>query len=178
MAATLSCSSTHMVHNAPVALYRTSGQSGTPSMFILHLRKNLASNLSLKLSHQTSNRGVLLARASADSDNVRELASEKAVETGKQVADDTTKLASGQNPVGFDANTEDASDTASYNSDVREKVADVASDMAVDPADVDSLAKKDAEPLAQEYGRTIDDTADALESKAEEVSDRQVKKEL
>lgn len=178
MAATLGCSSTHMLHNAPVALSRTSGQPATSSTSILPLSKQLASNLSLKRSqHQISTRGVLLARASANKDNVRELASEKAVETGKEVADDTSKLANGQSSAELDATAEDASDAASYNSDVREKVVDVASDMAVDPADADDLAKKDAKPLAQEYGRSIDDTTEALESKAEEVSDREAKKE-
>jgi len=176
MAATLGWSSTHMMHTAPVAQSRTSGQATTSSTSsILHLRKLKPS---LKLSqHQISNRGVLLARASTNSDNVRELASEKAVESGKDVVDDATKLANGQSPVAFDATAEDASDAASYSSDVREKVVDVASDMAVDPADVDDLAKKDAEPLAKEFGRSIDDAAEALESKAEEVSDREVRKE-
>lgn len=179
MAATLGCTSTHMLHNAPVALTRTSGQPATSSTSVLHFRKQLASNLSLKLSqHQIPTRGAQLSvRASSNSDNVRELASEKAVESGKEVADDTTKLANGTSAAAFDAAAEDSSDAASYNSDVRASVVDVASDMAVDPADVDEQAKKDAKPLAQEYGRSIDDTVEALESKAEEVSAREAKKE-
>lgn len=177
MAATMACSSTHMLHNAPVALSRTSGQPATSSTSILHFRKPLASNLSIKISrHQISKRGVLQVRASTNGDNISELASEKAVETGKELADDASKLANGENPAAFDDKADDASDAASYNSDVREKVVDIASDMAVDPSDVDTLAKKDAEPLAHQSGRSIEDTAEALESKAAEVSDREARK--
>lgn len=114
----------------------------------------------------------------SNSDSIRELASEKAVESSKQVAEDANRLANGQSPVVLDAKAEDASDTASYTPDVREKVVDVASDMSVDTtADVDELARKDAEPLAEEFGYTVEDTANALENKAEEVGEREVKKE-
>lgn len=168
MAVTVSCSTTHMLHNAPVRV--TSRQSITSSnSSMLQMRREFGS---IKLSH--------VSRASKNGDNVvRELASEKAVESGQQVADDSSKLANEQqSAVAWDARAEDASDAASYNSDVREKVVDVASDMAVDSAaDVDDVARKDAEPLAQAFGRTVEDTAEALESKAAEVSDRESRKE-
>lgn len=167
MAVTVSCSTTHMLHNAPVRV--TSRQPTISSSSMLQMRREFGS---IKLSH--------VSRASKNGDNVvRELASEKAVESGQQVADDSSKLANEQqSAVAWDARAEDASDAASYNSDVRDKVVDVASDMAVDSAaDVDNVARKDAEPLAQAFGRTVEDTAEALESKAAEVSDREARKQ-
>ncbi|KAG0604206.1 hypothetical protein M758_10G152900 [Ceratodon purpureus] len=184
MAATFGCSTARVLYNAPVAGTRTSGEPSTLIIARLHLRGRRANGgskkLSLKLAgRQGINRGVSLVRASLNNegDKVRELASEKAVESGQQVAQDAKKLANGQSPVKLDAKAEDASDAASYESDVREKVVDVASDMAVDnSADVDALAKKDAGPLAETYGRSIDDTAEALEAKAAELSDREAMK--
>lgn len=160
MAATVSCSTTHTVHNVPATL--TSRQSTTSSSSFVNFRRQFRS---VKL-------------AATNSDNVRELASEKAVESGQQVADDSSKLADNESANAFDAKVEDASDAASYDSNVRESVVDVASDMAVDnTADVDEVARKDAEPLAQEFGRSVEDATEALESKAVEVSDREARKE-
>ncbi|XP_024386201.1 uncharacterized protein [Physcomitrium patens] len=175
MAAMLACSTAHALCNSPVAQTRTSGELFTSSNCRLHLREQLVKKLSFKLIGKQSI--VPMMRAS-NSDSIRELASEKAVESSKQVAEDANRLANGQSPVVLDAKAEDASDTASYTPDVREKVVDVASDMSVDTtADVDELARKDAEPLAEEFGYTVEDTANALENKAEEVGEREVKKE-
>lgn len=161
MAATVSCSTTHMVHNVPATL--TSRQSTTSSSSFVNFRRQFRS---VKL-------------AATNSDNVRELASEKAVESGQKVAEDSSKLANNDESANaFDAKVEDASDAASYDSNVRESVVDVASDMAVDnTADVDEVARKDAEPLAQEFGWSVEDATEALESKAVEVSDREARKE-
>lgn len=181
MAATLGCNTTRVLYNVPVAGTRNAGEPSTSSISRLHLRGRRGSSkkLSLKLAgRQGANKGIPLVRASNEGDKVRELASEKAVESVQEVAQDAKKLANGQNPVELDAKAEDASDAASYDSDVREKVVDVASDTAVDTSDdVDALAKKDAAPLAEAYGRSLEDTAEALEAKAAEVSDREARKE-
>lgn len=186
MAATLGCTPTRILCNAPVVGSRNAGEPSTSSISRLHLRGRRGyggSKKSLSLKHadrQGANRGASLVRASLsnEGDKIRELASEKAVESGQQIDKDTKNLANGQSPVVLDAKAEDASDAASYDSGVREKVVDVASDMAVDTSDdVDALAKKDAAPLAETYGRSIEDTAEALEAKAAEVSDREARKE-
>lgn len=183
MATALGCNTTRVLYNAPVAGTRNTGEPSTSSISRLHLRGRLSNKkLSLKLAGRRGlNDGIgplVRASLSNEGDDVRELASEKAVESGGQVAQDTEKLANGQNPVVFDAKTEDALDVASYEVDVRSGVVDVASDTAVDTTDdVDALAKKDAVPLADTYGRTVEDTAETLEAKAAEVGDREVKKE-
>lgn len=183
MASTLGCNTTRVLYNAPVAGTRNTGEPSTSSISRLHLRGRLSNKkLSLKLAGRRGlNEGICpLVRASLsnEGDDVRELASEKAVESSEEVAEDTKKLANGQSPVVFDAKTEDVLDAASYEGDVREGVVDVASDTAVDTTDdVDALAKKDAAPLADTYGRSVEDTAEALEAKAAEVGDREVKKE-
>lgn len=185
MAATLGCNTARVLYNAPVPGTPTSGEPSTSSISRLHLRERRANGGSKKLALKLAgrhgvNRGVSLVRASLnnDGDKVRELASEKAVESGQKVDQDAKKLANGQSAVELDAKAEDASDAASYEGDVREKVVDVASDMAVDnAADVDALAIKDAGPLAEAYGRSIEDTAEALEAKAAELSDREGRKE-
>ena len=185
MAATLGCNTARVLYNAPVVGTRTSGEPSTSSISRLHLRRRWANGgsrrLSLKLAgRQGLNKGITLVCASLNNegDEVRELASEKAVETGQQGVHGAKKLSNGQDPVELDAKAEDASDAASYEGDVREKVVDVASDMAVDnTADVDALAKKDAGALAEAYGRSVKDTAEALEAKAAELSDREVRKE-
>jgi hypothetical protein len=126
------------------------------------------------------NIGPSLARASlpGEGDKIVELASEKAVESDQQFEQDTKKLSNGHSPAELDAKVDDASDAASLDNNVREKAVDVASDMAVDSSeDVDALAKKDAEPFAAEYGRSIEEAAEALETKAEEISEREAKKE-
>lgn len=185
MAATLGCNSARVLYNAPVAGIPNAGEPSTSSISRLHLRGRRANGGSKKLSlkfagRQGANKGIPLVRASLsnEGDKVRELASEKAVESGKQVAQDAKNLADGQSPVELDAKADDVSDAASNDGDVREKVADVASDMAVDAADdVQALAERDAAPLAEIYGRSVEDTAESLEAKAAEVSDREAKKE-
>lgn len=183
MATTLGCNTTRVLCNAPVAGTRNTGEPSTSSISRLHLRGRLSNKKpSLKLTGRRGlNDGICpLVRASLsnEGDDVRELASEKAVESGGQVVQDSKKLANGQSFVVLDAKTEDASDAASYEGDVREGVVDVASDTAVDTTDdVDTLATKDAAPLADTYGRSVEDTAEALEAKAVEVGDREVTKE-
>lgn len=178
MAATLGCNPTRVLCNAPVAASRNVGEASTSSIARLHLRPRVGVP-SKKLSVRHVGRRI--RAQSNEGDKVRELASEKAVESGKQFDEDAKKLAgtgNGQSPVVLDAKVEDASDAASYEPEVREKVVDVASDMAVDNSDdVDALAKKDAAPLADAWGRSLDDTADALEAKAAEISEREARKE-
>jgi hypothetical protein len=159
-----------------VAASRNIGEPSTSSIARLHLSGGKRAGPSKKLSLRHVGR---IRAQSNEGDKVRELASEKAVESGKQFDEDATKLAgNGQSPVVLDAKVEDASDAASYEPEVREKVVDVASDMAVDNFDdVDALAKKDAAPLAEAWGRSLDDTAEALEAKAAEISEREARKE-
>ncbi len=100
---------------------------------------------------------------------VREWASEKAVEAGPSV--NTTDI-------GVDVKAEELSDSASYDRSVRDSVLDVASDTAIDTqAGVDEVAREDAEGISQELGRSVEDTVVALEDKALEVADREVRKE-
>ncbi|CAK9194324.1 unnamed protein product [Sphagnum troendelagicum] len=100
---------------------------------------------------------------------VREWASEKAVEAGPSV--NTTDI-------GVDVKAEELSDSASYDRWVRDIVLDVASDTAIDTqAGVDEVAREDAEGISQELGRSVEDTVVALENKASEVADREVRKE-
>jgi hypothetical protein len=100
---------------------------------------------------------------------VREWASEKAVEAGPSV--NTTDI-------GVDVKAEELSDSASYDRSVRDSVLDVASDTAIDTqAGVDEVAREDAEGISQELGRSVEDTVVALEDKASEVADREVRKE-
>jgi hypothetical protein len=100
---------------------------------------------------------------------VREWASEKAVEAGPSVK--TTDI-------GVDVKAEELSDSASYDRSVRDSVLDVASDTAIDTqAGVDEVAREDAEGISQELGRSVEDTVVALEDKASEVADREVRKE-
>ncbi|CAM6041074.1 unnamed protein product [Sphagnum compactum] len=100
---------------------------------------------------------------------VREWASDKAVEAGPSV--NTTDI-------GVDVKAEELSDSASYDRSVRDSVLDVASDTAVDTqAGVDEVAREDAEGISQELGRSVEDTVVALEDKASEVADREVRKE-
>ncbi|CAM6018109.1 unnamed protein product [Sphagnum balticum] len=98
---------------------------------------------------------------------VREWASEKAVEAGPSV-----------NTTDIDVKAEELSDSASYDRSVRDSVLDVASDTAIDTqAGVDEVAREDAEGISQELGRSVEDTVVALEDKASEVADREVRKE-
>jgi len=100
---------------------------------------------------------------------VREWASEKAVEAGPSVK--TTDI-------GVDVKAEELSDSASYDRSVRDSILDVASDTAIDTqAGVDEVAREDAEGISQELGRSVEDTVVALEDKASEVADREVRKE-
>jgi hypothetical protein len=100
---------------------------------------------------------------------VREWASDKAVEAGPSV--NTTDI-------GVDVKAEELSDSASYDRSVRDSVLDVASDTAIDTqAGVDEVAREDAEGISQELGRSVEDTVVALEDKASEVADREVRKE-
>lgn len=100
---------------------------------------------------------------------VTEWASEKAVEAGPSV--NTTDI-------GVDVKAEELSDSASYDRSVRDSVLDVASDTAIDTqAGVDEVAREDAEGISQELGRSVEDTVVALEDKASEVADREVRKE-
>jgi hypothetical protein len=100
---------------------------------------------------------------------VREWASEKAVEAGPSV--NTTDIR-------VDVKAEELSDSASYDRSVRDSVLDVASDTAIDTqAGVDEVAREDAEGISQELGRSVEDTVVALEDKASEVADREVRKE-
>lgn len=185
MAATLGCNTAHVLYNAPVAGNRTVGEPSTSSIFRLPLRRRRGDGGSKKLSLKLSGRrvvnvGPLLARASlpSEGDKIVELASEKAVESGQQFEQDAKKLSNGHSPAELDAQVDDASDAASLDNNVREKAVDVASDMAVDSSeDVDALAKKDAEPFAAEYGRSIEEAAEGLETKAAEISEREAKKE-
>jgi hypothetical protein len=100
---------------------------------------------------------------------VTEWASEKAVEAGPSV--NTTDI-------GVDVKAEELSDSASYDRSVRDSVLDVASDTAIDTqAGVDEVAREDAEGISQELGRSVEDTVVALEDKASEVADRELRKE-
>lgn len=100
------------------------------------------------------------------------------MESGEEILADTSKLSGGQSAGVLDAEAEDASDAASYNSNVREKVVDVASDTAVDSTeDVERLARKDAGDLAKEDGLSVEDETERLERKAEEVSEREARKQ-
>ena len=175
---------------APVVALRTSEEPSTSSISRLHfqggqarklINMHIVGNQNQRNQRVSITKGktVLIVRASGD-ENVRELASDKAVDEGKTLYDDAKKLAANGNTnvSSLEAKAEDASDDAAYGGEFREKAVDVASNTAVDSwPQVDELAKKDAAGIADQLGRTVEETAESLEIKAKQLTDREVQKE-
>lgn len=175
---------------APVVALRTSEEPCASSISRLHLqggqgrkliKMHIVGNQNQRNQRVSITKGntVLIVRASGD-DNVRELASDKAVDEGSTLYDNAKKLAANGNTnlSSLEAKAEDASDDAAYGGEFREKAVDVASNTAVDSwPQVDELAKKDAEGMADQLGRTLEETAESLEIKAKQLTDREVQKE-
>lgn len=175
---------------APVVVLRTPEEPSTSSISRIHLQGGQGRkliNMHIVGSQNQRNHGVsirkgntvLIVRASGD-ENVRELASDKAVDEGKTLYDDAKKLAANGNTnlSSLEANANNSSDDAAYGGGFRDKAVDVASNTAVDSwPQVDDLAKKDAAGMADQLGRTVEETAESLEIKAKQITDQEVQKE-
>lgn len=174
----LSCSVRVFPSTALLTSTQTSTEPSTSSISRLQLRAPRTRSVSQTLrSSQRSTKGVVRASLKGEGEKVQEFASEKAVEGGPQLTEDAKNLSNGS-PQVLDAKADQASDEASYDGDMKDKVIDVASDTAVDEEpDVAALAKKDAEGVAGKLGRSVEEAAQGLEDKAEQVSDRAARME-